>query len=697
MRFTQLLVFISCLISSQLQAQPDNDFCLDAIRISDVTKYCSKNGAFNNIGATFDSTGNELSKPGCWNSARGDVWFRFISIASDVLITVNGNSLKTPQIALYSGSCGSQISEVACSEGLSNSNSSTIYKGGLSIGTSYLIRVNSEVGSFGTFQLCVNNYYPPKDQNGDCGTGAILCDKSSFHVQSVTGFGFIMDEADNTCLDLNNSDPVSNQSESNSTWFKWTAKTSGTLSFLIQPDIITDDIDFALFELTSLTDCSNKKLIRCIATGCQTTLSTERCLNQGCLGVTGLRDSEREFEENFNCDLGENGFAKSADLEQGKSYALVVNNYSSEGNGFFIEFGGSAQFLGPTAKFDVLPNSGLKCDQTFMIKDSSYFGNGIITKYSWNFGEGAFPSEVSFTKGPHEIQYKSFGKKTIVLVVESDKGCTFSSSIEIDVQPCCEDLTALKLITQKTDLICHGIRDGTITLGGIGGSPDYQFSINNSKLRRQLKYLSLDKGRYNIKIVDSKGCMDSSTLTLIEPPPTIVEAGPDVTVKLGHSITLNGSYSPTGLLKSIRWDPRDDINCDSCLNTTAIPTKSGEYKLEVVTNLGCIAFDSLNVVITLDGIVYIPNVFTPDRDSKNRIFRPFADRGVESIEFLRIFDRWGGLVYESKNLNITDESSGWDGTRNGQPLPSGVYVYVASLLFIDQVKRVVKGDITLIR
>ncbi len=697
MKLNTLFLFLILGAQGALVAQPDNDFCLDAIRLADVTKFCSKVNAFTTLGATHDSISGDPDKAGCWSRASADVWFRFVAIATDLFVTVNGNGLKRPEIALYAGSCSSTIAELGCTSGLNNSNSSTLYKGGLTIGTAYLIRINSNTGLAGTFQLCVNNFNPPKDQNGDCVTGAVLCDKSSFHVQSVTGFGFVADEANNTCLDLENSDPFNQQSESNSTWFKWTVKASGTLAFAITPDVIGDDIDFALFELNSLSDCGTKRLIRCVATGCQSDKTVASCLSQGCLGVTGLRDGDGDIGENFNCDPGENGFAKSADLLQGKSYALVVNNYSSAGNGFFMEFGGSSEFLGPIASFDVMPKSGLKCEVPFTISDSSTFGSGAITKYTWNFGDGAVPNEVAFTKGPHKVNYKSFGIKTIVLVVESDRGCTYSFSKEINVLPCCEDLPTLRAVPTPTNLLCNGIPSGSILIRGQGGTPDYQYALGNGKFVRQFNYNNLNKGSYTVKITDARGCRDSTTVTLTEPPPIIVNVGPDLKGKLGYEVRIGATYSPQVRLKSQRWIPPDGVLCDSCFNTEVIPPGSTKYKFQVVSENGCIASDSLFIEVSLDRALYIPNTFTPDREGPNQLFRLYGGRAIESIEYLRVFDRWGAVVYEGVNLDIGGDGNGWDGTHNDRRLPPGVYTYSAAVRFVDRITRIMKGDVTLLR
>ncbi len=71
--------------------------------------------------------------------------------------------------------------------------------------------------------------------------------------------------------------------------------------------------------------------------------------------------------------------------------------------------------------------------------------------------------------------------------------------------------------------------------------------------------------------------------------------------------------------------------------------------------------------------VYIPNAFTPNGDNINE---EFVLQHSESCNFskysLKIFDRWGSLVFETDKF---DSERGWDGTKNGVKLNKGVYMY----------------------
>ena len=74
--------------------------------------------------------------------------------------------------------------------------------------------------------------------------------------------------------------------------------------------------------------------------------------------------------------------------------------------------------------------------------------------------------------------------------------------------------------------------------------------------------------------------------------------------------------------------------------------------------------------------VYIPNTFTPNNDGWNDVWKIILDLGCwVDIEF-RIYNRWGGLVFEGYGDNY-DSYPYWDGSMQGGPsyVADGVYVY----------------------
>ena len=87
---------------------------------------------------------------------------------------------------------------------------------------------------------------------------------------------------------------------------------------------------------------------------------------------------------------------------------------------------------------------------------------------------------------------------------------------------------------------------------------------------------------------------------------------------------------------------------------------------------------------------YIPNTFTPNNDLVNDIFIGYG-QGFKEIEW-RVFDRWGQEVFVSTHIK-----RGWDGKRNGEPYPIGVYAYRFELVLPNNSPKVFMGHINLIR
>ncbi len=173
-----------------------------------------------------------------------------------------------------------------------------------------------------------------QNQASDCATGNVLCTMNSFQQPPILGAGFNVKEADNEAC-FNTGFPATNV-EMNSVWYKWTCETSGSFTFIIEPSKIEDDIDFVVYELPNGVDnCTNKKAIRCMAAG-------DNGFPSLCMGPTGLKEGETEEIGYAGCTTNNDNFLKPLALEKGKTYALMVNNFTSTGNTFSISFGGTA-------------------------------------------------------------------------------------------------------------------------------------------------------------------------------------------------------------------------------------------------------------------------------------------------------------------------------------------------------------------
>ena len=117
----------------------------------------------------------------------------------------------------------------------------------------------------------------------------------------------------------------------------------------------------------------------------------------------------------------------------------------------------------------------------------------------------------------------------------------------------------------------------------------------------------------------------------------------------------------------------------------------------MVNEDGCVAFDDVTIFVVKNRPVYIPNGISPNGDGINDGFTLFTGPAALQIQSLKIFNRWGGLVYIGKDLPPNEPSLGWDGTFKGQPVNPGVFVYLAEVAFIDGEVVEYKGDVTVVR
>lgn len=114
--------------------------------------------------------------------------------------------------------------------------------------------------------------------------------------------------------------------------------------------------------------------------------------------------------------------------------------------------------------------------------------------------------------------------------------------------------------------------------------------------------------------------------------------------------------------------------------------------LKVYSPYGCSATDSVLALVQPCCQALVPTAFSPNGDALNDYFNPVLKPG-QLILALKIFDRYGKLVYDHENVK-----KGWNGNyKSGTPANAGVYMYQIKYTCSDQKIYELKGDLTLIR
>lgn len=681
-----------------LFSQATIDECFTSFRIVSAEEFC---GDFSTVGTTASAEGNT----GCWpqGTVSHDIWMNFTATRQSGSITIlrpNADEafLTDISVIVYANRC-SDLQEVACSSFIGTATSNEVFLSELTVGSTYYIRIDSRSDDTGGFQLCTQLFNPVPRAEQDCPQSVVLCDTTSFVVEFLDGAGRDPDEAQGSCLG-----DVGVNSEDRSAWYSWTCKDAGSLFFTLTPnntDDPTEDLDFALFRLPNgLTDCSNKELLRCMASG--ETVGESFDFNSRCFGPTGLRVGSGDTEESRGCELGDDNFLAPIDMVEGESYALLVNNFSASNFGFSIEFGGTGTFLGPEPEFeiDILANPSLQCDQEVIFRDLSTGTTDNIVSWSWNFGSGASPQTVT-GQGPHRVVYSTFGPKTAVLTVETERGCLFPAFKDVDVDPCCPPDVMITLDPEVVDVICHGDDTGIISVMANGGTEPYLYRLDNDDFSPVQSFVDLVPRDYQVSAVDAKGCIaDNIGVTIDEPPAVTVDAGEDQTVDLGVETDLQVIAGPGEDMITLEWSPVQGLSCTDCDNPSVIAPGTTTYTITATNQIGCMAMDDVIITTIIDRskAVYAPDAFSPNDDSTNDYFRIFTGIAVSEIRDFAVYNRWGELIFTSEMMPLSDDSEiGWDGTYKGVLLSPGTFAWRAEVIFLDNFAQTYSGTVTLIR
>jgi hypothetical protein len=670
-----------------------NDECIYAEFIPDVINYCSPDNALNNVGAKPSST---EPRPICWPSGVNntnlskDVWYSFKPKNLGAIIRLTGRgprnegTILNPEIAIYSGTCTS-LTQIACNSVLTGENFIEATLTNLTIGQLYYIRIGARDGNVGSFKMCINTFFPPKNPESDCSKATILCSKDPFFIQFLSGVGSDRNEVAGACI----------QEESASVWYKWRIKTSGKLTFTLTPNNGSDDLDFAVYLLPGgPDDCVNKRIVRCVAAG--ETIGASVAFNAPCFGPTGLSEKSTDITEQPGCNNGNDNFVSAIDVKEGEVYTLVVNNFSQSGNGFAIKFGGTSTFEGPEADFEINATQAFECDKRINIESNAKAGIDPIVKYSWAFGAGSTPGLATIA-GPHQVLYNSFGNKTAALTVETSRGCTVTKTLDFFVQACCSDTSTLSAMSSVFKPIsCFGFKDGIVEITGISGTGVYEYSLDNNRFQSNPFFQNFGVGNYKLYARDGKGCVDSTTVNVAEPLKITVDAGPDQTIGLGSTTTINASVSPPGV--PFKWSftsTCDNLLDSSLLNQTVFPKGQVTYILSAGLNSNCGDIDTLVITTTTENQLFTPNIIKLGSLNNTR-FTVFGNEELGNINYLRIFDRWGNKMYSKENLTLNNPQEGWDGIYNGRKVTDGVYTWIAEIEYIDCTTNLIKGTITVV-
>ena len=367
---------------------------------------------------------------------------------------------------------------------------------------------------------------------------------------------------------------------------------------------------------------------------------------------------------------------------------------------------------------DTLPSVGLEYNFLFQVRlddgsldwQSNYFTELVQ-------GFGTFPNGFTQLSGGYGYLanfaegFDSYYPYLIVADLDGRTGC--QDTINLVVNPVLaiettEVFAVINVLDQENDLMPmvepfeeYSIDVPVLDLGNseffcdptmlpldatVAGAESYAWNTGASTAQ----ILADVPGTYFVEDTSNLQCWilrDTISFNILPPP--FVSIGADTTgfCELGEATLTAAAVGA----ESLFW---------STGATTSVITVStaGTYTVQAENMCGT-TIQTLNLELPNctgepeDCYLEIPNAFSPDNDGSNDKFNPLSNCTIYEEYYLRVYSRWGQLVFES-----TNPTQGWDGRYNSEPMVSDLYAWILEYRFPNDTEvKLEKGEVTLLR
>ena len=323
-------------------------------------------------------------------------------------------------------------------------------------------------------------------------------------------------------------------------------------------------------------------------------------------------------------------------------------------------------------------------------------GNGSSSGPDLTFRWVALSGSISSDPMLRDIEVSEAGIYQLV-VTNQQTGCQDSSQVEVIRAE--NELGDIEVLMDAP--ACRGESTGSVSIEIEGGAIPIEYRLLTVDSNSTGIFEGLAAGTYDIELIDANGCIERASATVPEGEDVVVELGPTVRVNRGDSATIEAIVTrgqpPLTYIWDLNASPFECLRPD-CSIIQFLPTLDMTTISVFVTNgSGCQGADEVLIQLRDKFEIFIPNVFSPNGDGINDFFVPQGGADVEEIEQMQIFDRWGNLLFESRNFQAGEESRGWNGRENGQLFSPGVYVYMIEVRFVGGARESIHGTVTLVR
>lgn len=255
--------------------------------------------------------------------------------------------------------------------------------------------------------------------------------------------------------------------------------------------------------------------------------------------------------------------------------------------------------------------------------------------YLWQNGSSDSIIKVS-TAGKYWVEVKN-------------TGCSSSDTVFVTTKP-------FPVIDLGTDVVL--CPNSNVPLDASTGNNSSTYVWHNGSTAAT--FSATQPGKYWVDITED-GCSSSDTVVVTALP--VISLGSDTSGCDGKTVVLQTISIPNA---TYSWQDGSSL-------PSYTVTKAGTYKVNVTTTCGIISDEVVVQFSDCDCYVYFPNAFSPNANNQNDLFKPFFKSCRLASYNMKIFNRWGQVVFET-----TNPATGWNGYIKGRSADTGTYIYLVN-------------------
>jgi gliding motility-associated-like protein len=224
----------------------------------------------------------------------------------------------------------------------------------------------------------------------------------------------------------------------------------------------------------------------------------------------------------------------------------------------------------------------------------------------------------------------------------------------------------------------------TVHINGPSGFYNYRWSpdYNISSVQNQnIIIRPLTDTFYAVVAEKYPGCLAYDTINIQVKNSPAIQLGGDTAICGNETLLLNAG---TGFVSYLWNDGKT-----TAVNLIAQP---GVYTVTGYYTNGCNSSDTVSIINNnCFNDIYIPNVFTPNNDGLNEMFKPVISHPLTFYQF-QIFNQWGQILFETNDIN-----KGWDGKFKEKKTETNVLVWICTYQLEGKKRNMKKGTVILMR